>query len=71
MNIIQAFKQLRKGNKIRVINWIETAYLFLDETGVVRNGWLGSNHTEIRSLSIEDIEFEWEILNEKKKEMKE
>jgi hypothetical protein len=67
MNIIQAFEQLRKGNKIRINYWIDEAYLFLSKTGDVRIGWTDKKNTEIRDLIIQDVLSDnWEIFKETK-----
>ena len=61
--IYWASKQLRKGKKVRRKQWIDEAYLFLDNLGDIRSSWTNKrDHTEPRDLCIEDIEAEdWEL----------
>ena len=57
-DIIWATKKLREGKKVRRIQWIDGAYLCMDELSDIISGWDNSKTKENRDLCFADLEGE-------------
>ncbi len=59
--IYWASKQLKKGKNVRRKQWLDSAFLYLNEFGFIKNAYNDCDDDD-RDLCIEDIEAtDWEI----------